>query len=355
MRRSPFRASVFVAVALLFCACASRGLQSAPSSSGSGGATGGTGTPPPGTGGTADASITLVADASSGVVADAGAARRFAGGPGDQTAPCATFDDCQCGLLCTGGTCQADPTHAEGSPGAACNRACDCLTGSLCVPNASGTGSWCVPSQQIDAGARPPTCGEYVESDGQSCVAGTSESTGGCRWSVPSSCPLGYICTSNSTNTWCTPETASEGAACETFADCQCGLTCQANRCTGTGGGFEGAICNRACDCNAGLWCTAAATDSTGVTYRCIPSPPPDNGRVPKCGDYVGCDGTAAFSAVYACNPRLALDCPAGSSLDVTGSCMCSDPASCSPGLVCVPVEGGSSYTCAQPSDAGSL
>ena len=360
-----------IAFLILWCGCG-RSLQHTTTPFGSGGSRGsggaggvagaGAASGPGGVGGVAGAGAANGPGGAVGAIGgNDGGVSQIPGGSGAQGAACKTFNDCQCGLLCTNSGCQIDQAYGEGEPGAACNRECDCLAGLVCLSDPNGSGSVCSRPPKPDSGVAPPQCGDYVDCQGDrvsgqdaSCGRGVAapcpsnsspDDNGYCHWSVSSSCPLGYFCKvgGSSGGPYCKSLLGDQGAACTTFLDCKCGLVCQNNLCTYSGNGAAGSTCNRACDCGAGLLC---APNGAGNGKLCSPSPRPDGGAVaPKCGDYVDCAGAAVSSGPSACNPNLALSCPSGSSLDIANYCMWSAPSSCPSGQTCKEIVGGS-YQC---------
>ncbi|HLK90938.1 MAG TPA: hypothetical protein VKZ18_13655 [Polyangia bacterium] len=293
------------------------------------------------------------------------------GGPGLQGVSCATFADCECGLLCTNGACQPDQAHGAGQPGATCNRACDCFSGSVCLSASAGPA--CGSQPAVDGGLAAPTCGDYVNCQGNvaiysiqqgvtvadfprygvcqpqgttSCPPGSAVNpvNGYCQWSTSSSCALGATCSLDaSTGYTCKGALGGKGQPCDVPDDCQCGLVCQSHLCTSNGGGAAGAACDGPCDCQAGLAC---ASPVEGALGSCVAEPVPDAGAAaPKCGDHVDCFGAPVSSGGAACTPQMALTCPSGSTLDSTQSCTWSVASSCSSGLVCGGVPGGT-YAC---------
>ncbi|MDF1563903.1 MAG: hypothetical protein P1V51_12720 [Deltaproteobacteria bacterium] len=156
---------------------------------------------------------------------------------------CTTNADCQGGLVCRGGKCEACTTNAQ------CEATQICNAGS-CVDNPGCSDAQC----QASLGSA-----YFCDQATTSCRLGCTDS--GCTGSVNecNPCPAGQTCDAIS-------HQCSGGGGC-TACPSDCSLTgqiCDTVSCTCTstgGGGGVGSTCLADADCNTGLMCSGALPD----------------------------------------------------------------------------------------------
>jgi hypothetical protein len=297
-------------------------------------------------------SVALMSACGGGVSTDHGASMFV-----DSQAPgsaCAAFTQALCGYLvqcrgapyCSAAHCLADNDCAGFSSLSQALRA-----GAVAYDEAAG--SACLARFSADPcgfGALPQSFDVFdVLSQCPGALTPRSQQSAACVSS--SECVAGFVCTATSSGCAgvCVPHaTASVGAPCTSYADCESGgpsLWCDATTTTCAAGVAAGAACGATSGgviaCATGLWCDALASGVAGVCRA-------SGGAGAPCNDLGGCETS----------PPLALHCagyaPSGADAGL-GSCAapagadggCELNSDCAAGLVCV------SGTCGAPLDVG--
>ena len=282
---------------------------------------------------------------------------------GDDAAPppqrCADSTACSGGLVCLGGTCQADPCKVAPAgtcaAGAACQATCVrtldpcagkvCPNQETCVDGACLAGCFDVPCNGVTCPAK------------QFCDPGTGKCAA--LKACAGDCGAGFAC-----DLTCATPSPCAGVTCPDKQSCV-GGKCLADPCAGVvcpaGSECNNGTCSNTCACAKSCGTNGHCTEGSCV---CTPTCPADGSRA---GMDDGCTGTCACakgSKLYkgaCCTPA----CPANGSLDgmadgCGGTCPCPTGERLYKGACCAPacptdgsaagMADGCGSTCACPS-----